>query len=991
MAAFDPFDNTAGGDLFRMKVIANGETVRLYLDDVFGAEVRFPYKDLSFHVGSYARANNDTANTVFDNLRVETVGKASFGTSAVTLQQGGSAEGIVVKIPPGANATSAVAIRVVSGDPAIAIPVGAVGGTLTLTFAAGASNEQTIDVQATGSGGVAFTLENDIGMGIGNTLNVTIVQPAGVRLTEDFASATLNPAKWEENLQGFEATGTGVFLTDLTATPGTLEIYGQVDTDFWPGMSIKTVENFTATQLFPLIVEVDRLAVEPTATAARTGIYLTTDDRSQFIFFGQNFGETGWQVNVTPGNPTGSGTALGAFASLAGDVGPHRLKIVADGEIAEVFLDGVSGGQFAFPVSSGLHVEIGAYARASGDFVVGRFDNVKIENAVPCIGAGPRTITTAQGVNTSTVTVTIPRLLNATQAVEVTVTSQDPNVAAPAGAVAGALTLNFAAGAPNSQSFQVRANSPGQTTLQFATTSSACVDANVAITVTAPIGPVFRDDFATAIDPASWLTSSVALDAAVPGTLTNSAVTVVNGEVQMNVTAGTGNWPGFALTTVDSYSAALLSPVGFEVDRVSLGFTLVTGTGAKQRTGVWVLSGTNSLFFGEYATWDGTAGGWQYNRVIGQAGDTPLPAGGVSLAAFNAAQFNNQGNQRIKVVVNGETARLYLNDIFGGEVPFPFSTDIKFGFGTYVGAATDIAIGTFDNAAVLGEVEGAVTDGLVAYWSFDGNFFDSIKDFHGTGRGTAPVAFVDGKAGFGKAIKLNAGRFVEITGGNEDELEFPGGSMSISGWFKVDAFDTEWQALIAKGEGSNYRVARRAATATIAYAGGVGEGADDVPAVNNGLWHHFVAVTDAAGAEFGTALYLDGVLHGVNTNAAVLTNNTQNLLIGANPDTTPNRAWNGEIDDIAIWNRVLTASEVATLYNGGAGTAISSLPGVNAPVVVSIATNPNGSITVTWTGAGVLEAAESISGPWQTVTGATSPYTFTPEEQALFGRVKLAE
>jgi hypothetical protein len=693
---------------------------------------------------------------------------------------------------------------------------------------------------------------------------------------------------------------------------------------------------------------------------------------------------------LNPGNPTGSGTALGAFASLAGDVGQHRLKIVADGEIAEVFLDGVSGGQFAFPVSSGLHVEIGSYARAAGDFVVGRFDNVKIENAVPCIGAGPRTITTAQGVNTSTVTVTIPRLLNATEAVEVTVTSQDPNVAAPAGAVGGVLTLNFAAGAANSQSFQVRANSPGQTTLEFATTASACVDASVAITVTAPIGPVFTDDFATAIDPASWLTSSVALDAAVPGTLTNSAVTVVNGEVQMNVTAETGNWPGFALTTVDSFNAQLLSPVGFEVDRVSLDFTLVTGTGAKQRTGVWVLSGTNSLFFGEYATWDGTAGGWQYNRVIGQAGDTPLPAAGVSLAAFNAAQFNNQGNQRIKVVVNGETARLYLNDILGGEVPFPFSTDIKFGFGTYVAAATDIAIGTFDNAAVLGEVEGAVTDGIVAYWSFDDHLFDSIKDFHGTARGTAPIPFVDGKAGFGKAIKLNAGKFVEITGGNEDELEFPGGSMSIAGWFKVDAFDTEWQALIAKGEGENWRVARRAATGAIAYAGGVGEGADDVPAVNDGLWHHFVAVSDATGAEFGTALYVDGVRRGVNATLPVLAQNDRNVLIGANPDTTPNRAWNGEIDDIAIWGRVLSAAEVATLYYGGTGTPISSLSGLSAPVVVSIGTNPDGSITVTWTGSGVLEAAASVSGPWQTVTGATSPYTFTPEEQALFGRVRLA-
>jgi hypothetical protein len=115
-----------------------------------------------------------------------------------------------------------------------------------------------------------------------------------------------------------------------------------------------------------------------------------------------------------------------------------------------------------------LHVEIGSYARAANDFVVGAFDNVKIENAVPCIGAAPRAITTAQGVSTNVVTVTIPRLLNATEAVNVTVTSDDPGIATPTGAVNGSLTLNFAAGAANSQSFQVVVAVPGQTTFEFA-------------------------------------------------------------------------------------------------------------------------------------------------------------------------------------------------------------------------------------------------------------------------------------------------------------------------------------------------------------------------------------------------------------------------------------------------------------------------------------------------------------------------------------------
>jgi len=222
------------------------------------------------------------------------------------------------------------------------------------------------------------------------------------------------------------------------------------------------------------------------------------------------------------------------------------------------------------------------------------------------------------------------------------------------------------------------------------------------------------------------------------------------------------------------------------------------------------------------------------------------------------------------------------------------------------------------------------TDGLVAYWNFDGTLSDSIKDFHGTAQGATPVAFEDGKGGFGKAITLDGSNFVEITGGNHKELQFPGGSMSIAGWFKVGTFDKNWQALISKGEQLNYRVARRSGENSLAYAGGVSEGTNDAPDVNDGNWHHFTAVSDATVAEFGTALYIDGTRYEVNAAAPVLADGTLNLMIGENPGAL-NRRWIGSIDDISIWNRVLTAGEVTALYAGGTGLAISTLPGVTAP------------------------------------------------------------
>ena len=293
---------------------------------------------------------------------------------------------------------------------------------------------------------------------------------------------------------------------------------------------------------------------------------------------------------------------------------------------------------------------------------------------------------------------------------------------------------------------------------------------------------------------------------------------------------------------------------------------------------------------------------------------------------------------------------------------------------TYQGALTDAEIA--DLAAVW-----TVPSGLAAYWGFDGDLSDSVGSFDGEARGT--VGFADGQAGFGQAISLDGTSFVEIT--DSSGLEFPGGSMSISGWFTVGSFDKSWQALIAKGEGTNYRVARRSSENSIAYAGGVGEGPNDAPDVNDGGWHHFVAVSDATAAEFGTALYVDGVMYEVNATAPVLDSDTTNLYIGENPEAL-NRQWIGLIDDIGIWNRVLTAGEVSALYNGGTGTALSTL-GVEdgGGGAIGIARSAGG-VTITFEG--TLQSSDSVTGPYTDIAGATSPTEIPLSGAAQFFRAR---
>jgi hypothetical protein len=284
-----------------------------------------------------------------------------------------------------------------------------------------------------------------------------------------------------------------------------------------------------------------------------------------------------------------------------------------------------------------------------------------------------------------------------------------------------------------------------------------------------------------------------------------------------------------------------------------------------------------------------------------------------------------------------------------------------------------------------------IATGAVAYWNFDGDLKDWVKNFHGTARGSAPIPFVDGKAGFGKAIKLDGNnQFVEITGGNENELEFPGGSMSIAGWFKVAAFDTDWQALIAKGEGTSWRVARRGSGQAVAYAGGVGEGADDAPPVDDGAWHHFVAISDATAAAFGTCMYIDGVQCGIMETAPVISANNLNVMIGENPGAR-SREWEGELDDIAIWNRVLLPGEVAKLYAAGAGKPLGTfLPPRSVEQPKMTVSRSADNLTIGWSPAGgTLEVCPAIAPtPAWTPVGTANPATVPITGSANYYRVR---
>jgi len=308
--------------------------------------------------------------------------------------------------------------------------------------------------------------------------------------------------------------------------------------------------------------------------------------------------------------------------------------------------------------------------------------------------------------------------------------------------------------------------------------------------------------------------------------------------------------------------------------------------------------------------------------------------------------------------------KMYLN---GTQITTTGPSDTGFGAFTdrpwYIGVVPDPASGFFggiiDDARVYNRVLSAaeitqlyiqgigtrqdvtlnppnLNKNLVDHWTFDGkDMIKNVKDISGGNNGDLIAAATSSQqilGQIGQALSFDGStQYVDTSNISAADNQ---SNFTVSAWFKMNAsqtghcFDTIASKIGSGGIGSGKGWTVYVADNNIACGSNAGkvygqiaqDGSNYIqessaPAVKIGTWHHVVMVVQGGGA--GTLkVYVDNgpPNSGSLTGTVSSFNTTDNVRIGNDYDSA---LFNGSIDDVRIYNRVLSPAEITQLYKLG--------------------------------------------------------------------------
>jgi hypothetical protein len=319
--------------------------------------------------------------------------------------------------------------------------------------------------------------------------------------------------------------------------------------------------------------------------------------------------------------------------------------------------------------------------------------------------------------------------------------------------------------------------------------------------------------------------------------------------------------------------------------------------------------------------------------------------------------------------------------------------------------ANDGQYQTFDEVTVIVDPDNAVTSGLQAHWRLNEASGPTAFDSSGNNRNASVSGALWMPGKFGNALDFD---------GVDDVASFSSPAMiqtTISAWVRADGNGDSFTPRVTEMPAYNVRLKRDAGNGhSIAFESERSSVADewrtDFGTWTDAVWHHVAVVYDGSSLANEPQIYINGTnqnLTKISEGSGGQISNTGMGYIGNRASL--DRSFDGRIDDVRIYNRPLTESEIQLLSY----TSISNLApvvdagpnrtaGTTSSVVLSGTAsddgkpNPPGSMTLNWSkisGPGTVGFANSNAA--STTATFSQPGTYVLRLAANDGEVKVSD